>query len=80
MFSGDFGSYQLRQFLLHLMSAFTAGLHMMVLVTVAAIPDYEYSILYNIILLYLVEKNIFIMLYRFFLSIKLFINKYTNKV
>uniref|UniRef100_A0A2S2PSA5 Organic cation transporter-like protein n=1 Tax=Schizaphis graminum TaxID=13262 RepID=A0A2S2PSA5_SCHGA len=38
---GDFGSYQLRQFLLNLMSAFTAGLHMMVLVTVAAVPDYN---------------------------------------
>lgn len=42
MFLGDFGSYQLRQFLLHLMSAFTAGLHMMVLVTVAAVPEYKY--------------------------------------
>ncbi|XP_060881015.1 organic cation transporter protein [Metopolophium dirhodum] len=38
---GDFGSYQLRQFLLNLMSAFTAGLHMMALVTVAAVPDYN---------------------------------------
>ncbi|KAE9544542.1 hypothetical protein AGLY_000083 [Aphis glycines] len=38
---GDFGSYQLRQFLLNLMSAFTAGLHMMVLVTVAAVPEYK---------------------------------------
>ncbi|VVC37302.1 Major facilitator superfamily domain,Major facilitator, sugar transporter-like [Cinara cedri] len=38
---GDFGSYQLRQFLLHLLSAFTAGLHMMVLTTVAAVPDYK---------------------------------------
>lgn len=42
MFLGDFGSYQLRQFLLNLMSAFTAGLHMMALVTVAAVPDYKY--------------------------------------
>ena len=42
MFLGDFGSYQLRQFLLNLMSAFTAGLHMMTLVTVAAVPDYKY--------------------------------------
>lgn len=41
--SGDFGSYQLRQFLLNLMSAFTAGLHMMVLVTVAAVPEYKYT-------------------------------------
>lgn len=40
---GDFGSYQLRQFLLNLMSAFTAGLHMMVLVTVAAVPEYKYT-------------------------------------
>lgn len=38
---GDFGSYQLQQFLLHLLSAFTAGLHMMALVTVAAVPDYK---------------------------------------
>jgi len=42
MFLGDFGKYQLRQFLLNLMSAFTAGLHMMALVTVAAVPDYKY--------------------------------------
>lgn len=38
---GDFGPYQLRQFLLHLTSAVTAGLHMMVLVTVAAVPEYK---------------------------------------
>ncbi|XP_025412390.1 organic cation transporter protein [Sipha flava] len=37
---GDFGTYQCRQFLLHLLSAFTAGLHMMTLATVAAEPQY----------------------------------------
>ncbi|XP_050536358.1 organic cation transporter protein [Daktulosphaira vitifoliae] len=38
---GDFGQYQLRQFLLHILSAFTAGLHMLVMVTVAAVPEYQ---------------------------------------
>ncbi|XP_050428065.1 organic cation transporter protein [Adelges cooleyi] len=42
---GDFGSYQLRQFLLHLLSAFTAGLHMLVLATVAAVPEYKCMVL-----------------------------------
>lgn len=42
MFLGDFGTYQWRQFLLHLLSAFTAGLHMMTLSTVAAEPAYVY--------------------------------------
>uniref|UniRef100_A0A146KMV6 Organic cation transporter protein n=1 Tax=Lygus hesperus TaxID=30085 RepID=A0A146KMV6_LYGHE len=35
---GEFGKYQLGQFLLHLLAAFTAGLHMLSLVTVAAVP------------------------------------------
>jgi len=38
---GDFGTYQFRQCFLHLLSALTAGLHMMVLVTVAAVPEYK---------------------------------------
>jgi hypothetical protein len=42
MILGDFGTYQCRQFLLHLLSAFTAGLHMMTLATVAAEPQYMY--------------------------------------
>lgn len=42
LFLGDFGTYQWRQFLLHLLSAFTAGLHMMTLSTVAAEPEYVY--------------------------------------
>lgn len=47
MFLGDFGTYQLRQLILHLLSAFTAGLHMMVLSTVAAVPEFKYIINHN---------------------------------
>lgn len=36
-----FGRYQLRQFLLHILAAMTAGLHMLTLVTVAAVPDHR---------------------------------------
>lgn len=38
---GDFGTYQFQQCALHLLSAVTAGLHMMVLVTVAAVPEHK---------------------------------------
>jgi len=39
--SGDFGTYQLRQSLLHMLAALTAGLHMLSLVTVAAVPEHR---------------------------------------
>ncbi|GLG98471.1 Organic cation transporter protein [Gryllus bimaculatus] len=38
---GEFGRYQLRQFLLHILAAMTAGVHMLSLVTVAAVPDHR---------------------------------------
>uniref|UniRef100_A0A182J953 Major facilitator superfamily (MFS) profile domain-containing protein n=1 Tax=Anopheles atroparvus TaxID=41427 RepID=A0A182J953_ANOAO len=38
---GDFGRYQLFQFVLHLLAAVTAGLHMLSLVTVAAVPEHR---------------------------------------
>ncbi|KAJ9584030.1 hypothetical protein L9F63_021634, partial [Diploptera punctata] len=38
---GDFGKYQLGQSLLHMLCALTAGLHMLTLVTVAAVPDHR---------------------------------------
>lgn len=38
---GEFGKYQSRQFCLHLMAAFTAGLHMLTLLTVAAVPPHH---------------------------------------
>lgn len=38
---GDFGRYQLFQFVLHLLAAITAGLHMLSLVTVAAVPEHR---------------------------------------
>lgn len=38
---GDFGRYQCFQFFLHILAAFTAGLHMLSLVTVAAMPDHR---------------------------------------
>lgn len=41
-FSGDFGKYQFFQFALHNLAAITAGLHMLTLVTVAAVPDHRY--------------------------------------
>lgn len=39
--SGDFGRYQGFQFFLHILSAVTAGLHMLSLVTINAIPDHR---------------------------------------
>jgi hypothetical protein len=45
--SGDFGTYQLRQSLLHMLAALTAGLHMLTLVTVAAVPDHRSGICTN---------------------------------
>jgi len=42
--AGDFGQYQLRQSLLHMLAALTAGLHMLTLVTVAAVPDHRLDI------------------------------------
>ena len=42
--AGDFGLYQLRQSLLHMLTALTAGLHMLTLVTVAAVPDHRLDI------------------------------------
>ncbi|XP_053604864.1 organic cation transporter protein isoform X1 [Plodia interpunctella] len=38
---GDFGRYQCFQFILHILSALTAGMHMLSLVTVAAVPDHR---------------------------------------
>jgi len=38
---GEFGKYQMRQFLLHILAGGTAGLHMLTLVTVAAVPDHR---------------------------------------
>lgn len=40
-FSGDFGRYQGFQFFLHILSAVTAGLHMLSLVTIAAEPEHR---------------------------------------
>lgn len=39
--AGDFGRYQAFQFFLHVLSAVTAGIHMMSLVTVAAVPEHR---------------------------------------
>jgi hypothetical protein len=39
--SGDFGRYQGFQFFLHILSAVTAGLHMLSLVTIAAVPEHR---------------------------------------
>lgn len=41
LFPGDFGRYQALQFFLHVLSAVTAGIHMLSLVTVAAVPDHR---------------------------------------
>lgn len=41
MFPGDFGRYQALQFFLHVLSAVTAGIHMLSLVTVAAVPEHR---------------------------------------
>lgn len=38
---GEFGRYQGFQFFLHILSALTAGMHMLSLVTVAAIPEHR---------------------------------------
>lgn len=38
---GDFGRYQGFQFFLHILSGVTAGLHMLSLVTIAAVPDHR---------------------------------------
>lgn len=38
---GDFGRYQGFQFFLHILSAVTAGLHMLSLVTIAAVPNHR---------------------------------------
>ncbi|XP_075974991.1 organic cation transporter protein isoform X1 [Anticarsia gemmatalis] len=38
---GDFGRYQCFQFILHILAAMTAGMHMLSLVTVAAVPDHR---------------------------------------
>ncbi|KAL3280112.1 hypothetical protein HHI36_017618 [Cryptolaemus montrouzieri] len=42
--SGDFDKYQWWQFVLHILSAVTAGLNMMSLVTVAAVPEHRCEI------------------------------------
>ncbi|XP_022197844.2 organic cation transporter protein [Nilaparvata lugens] len=41
---GEFGSYQWRQFLLLILGATTAGLHMLSVVTVAAVPEHRCAI------------------------------------
>ena len=41
---GEFGKYQCWQFSLHIIGALTAGLHMLTLLTVAAVPPYECNI------------------------------------
>ncbi|XP_053604866.1 organic cation transporter protein isoform X3 [Plodia interpunctella] len=41
---GDFGRYQCFQFILHILSALTAGMHMLSLVTVAAVPDHRCAV------------------------------------
>lgn len=41
LFTGDFGRYQGFQFFLHILSAVTAGLHMLSLVTIAAVPEHR---------------------------------------
>lgn len=40
-FAGDFGRYQAFQFFLHILAAVTAGMHMLSLVTVAAVPEHR---------------------------------------
>ena len=41
---GDFGKYQCWQFSLHILGALTAGLHMLTLLTVAAVPPHKCNI------------------------------------
>lgn len=43
LISGDFGRYQCFQFVLHILAAMTAGMHMLSLVTVAAVPEHRYG-------------------------------------
>lgn len=38
---GEFGKYQARQYCLHILAGLTAGLHMLTLLTVAAVPPYH---------------------------------------
>nr|XP_012230838.1 PREDICTED: organic cation transporter protein [Linepithema humile]XP_012230839.1 PREDICTED: organic cation transporter protein [Linepithema humile]XP_012230841.1 PREDICTED: organic cation transporter protein [Linepithema humile]XP_012230842.1 PREDICTED: organic cation transporter protein [Linepithema humile] len=38
---GEFGKYQARQYCLHILAALTAGLHMLTLLTVAAVPPHH---------------------------------------
>ncbi|XP_026749022.2 organic cation transporter protein isoform X1 [Galleria mellonella] len=38
---GDFGRYQCFQFVLHILAALTAGMHMLSLVTIAAVPEHR---------------------------------------
>jgi len=41
LFPGEFGKYQFLQFFLQVLSGLTAGLHMLSLVTVAAVPEHR---------------------------------------
>ncbi|XP_075226543.1 organic cation transporter protein isoform X2 [Lycorma delicatula] len=41
---GEFGTYQMQQFLLHILAAMTAGLHMLSVVTTAAVPDHRCAV------------------------------------
>ncbi|KAL6443876.1 hypothetical protein ACFW04_001720 [Cataglyphis niger] len=41
---GEFGKYQLQQYCLHLLAALTAGLHMLSLLMVAAVPPHQCNI------------------------------------
>ncbi|KAL6262289.1 hypothetical protein P5V15_007383 [Pogonomyrmex californicus] len=41
---GEFGKYQFRQYCLHLLATITAGLHMLSLLTVAAVPSHRCDI------------------------------------
>lgn len=41
-FPGEFGPYQRRQVILLILGAVTAGVHMLSLVTVAAIPEHRF--------------------------------------
>ncbi|KAG8268603.1 hypothetical protein J6590_021420 [Homalodisca vitripennis] len=42
--TGEFGTYQMIQFSLHILAAMTAGLHMLSIVTVAAVPAHRCAI------------------------------------
>ncbi|KAL0133300.1 hypothetical protein PUN28_000805 [Cardiocondyla obscurior] len=41
---GEFGKYQFRQYCLHLLAALTAGVHMLTLLTVAAVPPHHCAV------------------------------------